>query len=43
MERCFKYTLTVLISTVAVIEFYQVIMRYVFEVPVMGLDEILAD
>ena len=41
MERCFKYTLTVLISTVAVIEFYQVIMRYIFEVPVMGLDEIL--
>jgi TRAP-type C4-dicarboxylate transport system permease small subunit len=41
MERFFKYTLTALISLVALIEFYQVLMRYVFEVPVMGLEEIL--
>ncbi len=41
MERFFKIGLAVLISTVTVMEFYQVIMRYVFEVPVMGLDEIL--
>ncbi|MCP4119538.1 MAG: TRAP transporter small permease [Desulfobacteraceae bacterium] len=41
MERFFKYTLAVLISTVAAIEFYQVVMRYIFELPVMGLDEIL--
>ena len=41
MERFFKYTLTALISIVALMEFYQVIMRYVFEIPVMGLEEIL--
>lgn len=41
MEKFFKYILPLLISTVAAIEFYQVIMRYIFEVPVMGLDEIL--
>ncbi len=41
MERFFRYVLTILISSVALIEFYQVIMRYIFEVPVMGLDEIL--
>lgn len=41
MERFFRISLAVLISSVAVIEFYQVIMRYIFEVPVMGLDEIL--
>lgn len=41
MERFFKYTLTVLISLVAAMEFYQVIMRYILELPVMGLDEIL--
>ena len=41
MERLFKYVLTVLISTVAIMEFYQVIMRYIFEIPVMGLEELL--
>lgn len=41
MERFFKYALAILISTVAAIEFYQVVMRYIFELPVMGLDEIL--
>jgi TRAP-type C4-dicarboxylate transport system permease small subunit len=41
VERFFKYTLTILISTVAAMEFYQVVMRYIFEIPVMGLDELL--
>ncbi|MEE4166839.1 MAG: TRAP transporter small permease subunit [Desulfocapsaceae bacterium] len=41
MERFFKYTLTILISTVAAMEFYQVIMRYIMELPVMGLEELL--
>ena len=41
MERFFRYTLTALISIVAAMEFYQVIMRYVFEIPVMGLEEVL--
>ena len=39
MERFFRYTLTALISIVALMEFYQVLMRYVFEIPVMGLEE----
>lgn len=41
MERFFKYTLTALITMVTVLIFYQVLMRYVFKTPVMGLDEIL--
>lgn len=41
MERFFKYALTILISTVAAMEFYQVVMRYLLEIPVMGLEEIL--
>ncbi len=41
MEKFFKYTLTILITSVAVLEFYQVVMRYILELPVMGLDEIL--
>lgn len=41
MERFFKYSLTVLISTVAAMEFYQVVMRYILEIPVMGLEELL--
>ena len=41
MERFFKYTLTILISTVAAMEFYQVVMRYILELPVMGLEELL--
>lgn len=41
MERFFKYILPLLISIVAAVEFYQVLMRYVFELPVMGLDELL--
>lgn len=41
MERFFKYGLTILISTVAAMEFYQVVMRYIMELPVMGLEELL--
>ena len=41
MEKFFKYTLTALITSIAVLQFYQVIMRYIMELPVMGLDEIL--
>lgn len=41
MEKFYRYTLAILISIVAVMEFYQVIMRYVLELPVMGLDETL--
>ncbi|HAS88986.1 MAG TPA: C4-dicarboxylate ABC transporter permease [Desulfovibrio sp.] len=41
MEKFFKYALAALMSTVAALEFYQVIMRYIFELPVMGLDELL--
>ncbi len=41
MEKFFKYVLPLLISVVAAMEFYQVVMRYVFEIPVMGLDEML--
>jgi TRAP-type C4-dicarboxylate transport system permease small subunit len=41
MERFFKYLLTILISIVAAMEFYQVVMRYIFEIPVMGLEELL--
>ena len=41
MERFFKYSLTLMISILAAGEFFQVVMRYVFEIPVMGLEEIL--
>jgi TRAP-type C4-dicarboxylate transport system permease small subunit len=41
MERFYKYGLTLLISSVAVLEFVQVMLRYVFQKPVMGLEEIL--
>lgn len=41
MERFFKYALPLLITIVAVMQFYQVVMRYVFELPVMGLDEMV--
>ncbi|EAR61360.1 TRAP transporter small permease [Neptuniibacter caesariensis] len=40
METFFRYTLTLLISTVAGFQFVQVITRYVFETPVMGLEEV---
>lgn len=40
MDRLFGYLLTVLICTVAGLQFVQVITRYVLEIPVMGLEEI---
>lgn len=40
MEKLFRYILAVLISTVAGFQFVQVITRYVFETPVMGLEEV---
>lgn len=40
MERLFRYTLAILISTVAGLQFVQVITRYVFETPIMGLEEV---
>ncbi|WP_293267098.1 TRAP transporter small permease subunit [Neptunomonas sp.] len=39
MEQMFRYILTALISTVAACQFIQVITRYVFETPIMGLEE----
>lgn len=41
MDRFFKYALTILISMVALMEFVQVVMRYIFEMPIMGLEEVL--
>ena len=41
MERTFRYLLTLLIGAVALMEFVQVILRYVLEMPLMGLEEIL--
>lgn len=40
MERLFRFVLTALISLVALFQFVQVITRYVFELPVMGLEEV---
>jgi len=39
MNKLFKYLLTGLIMLVAFSQFVQVITRYVFEVPIMGLEE----
>lgn len=39
MERFFRYALTLLIITVTLSQFIQVITRYVLEMPVMGLEE----
>ncbi|RPI09557.1 MAG: TRAP transporter small permease subunit [Zetaproteobacteria bacterium] len=41
MERFFRWSLTVLITTVAVMEFVQVVARYILKIPVMGLEELL--
>lgn len=41
MERFFRYSLTLLISIVAVMMFVQVLARYVFQIPLMGLEEVL--
>ncbi|WP_428776260.1 TRAP transporter small permease [Vibrio sp.] len=39
MEQKFRYLLTGLIASVALMQFIQVVTRYVFEVPIMGLEE----
>lgn len=39
MEQKFRYLLTCLIASVALMQFIQVVTRYVFEVPIMGLEE----
>lgn len=39
METIFRYTLTLLITTVAGFQAVQVVSRYVFETPLMGLEE----
>ena len=41
MDRFFDYTLTVLMTLVALMELVQVVTRYVFKIPVMGLEELL--
>jgi TRAP-type C4-dicarboxylate transport system permease small subunit len=41
MDRFFTYTLTILMCTVALMEFVQVTLRYLFEIPLMGLEESL--
>ena len=41
MERIFRWVLTLLIVVVAGLEFIQVVTRYVFKIPVMGLEEVL--
>jgi TRAP-type C4-dicarboxylate transport system permease small subunit len=41
MERFFRYSLTLLMSIVALMMFVQVLARYVFQVPLMGLEEVL--
>ncbi len=40
MEAFFRYTLTALISAVALFQFAQVITRYVLGIPVMGMEEV---
>lgn len=39
MEVFFRYTLTLLIATVAAFQFVQVITRYVLGIPIMGMEE----
>jgi TRAP-type C4-dicarboxylate transport system permease small subunit len=41
MEPIFRWVLAVLIIIVAGLEFIQVVTRYVFKIPVMGLEEVL--
>ncbi len=41
METSFKYLLTFLMGSIALMQFIQVITRYVLEVPLMGLEEIM--
>ncbi|MEZ9438014.1 TRAP transporter small permease [Vibrio atlanticus] len=39
MEQKFRYLLTALIASVALMQFVQVVTRYIFEIPIMGLEE----
>lgn len=41
MAAFFSYTLTILMTVVAIMEVIQVVTRYVFKIPVMGLEELL--
>ncbi|MPV85183.1 TRAP transporter small permease [Ostreibacterium oceani] len=41
MDNFFRYTLTALMGIVALAQFSQVITRYVLEVPVMGMEELI--
>lgn len=41
MEKQFRYGLTILLSTVALLQFIQVIWRYILQAPLMGLDDIV--
>ena len=41
MAVFFNYTLTVLMTLVALMELVQVVSRYIFKVPIMGLEELL--
>ncbi|MCT4535533.1 TRAP transporter small permease subunit [Halodesulfovibrio sp.] len=41
MEKQFRYGLTILLSTVAILQFVQVIWRYILQAPLMGLDDVL--
>ncbi|WP_290920623.1 TRAP transporter small permease subunit [Halodesulfovibrio sp.] len=41
MEKQFRYGLTILLSSVAILQFIQVIWRYILQAPLMGLDDIL--
>ncbi|SIO10762.1 TRAP transporter small permease [Halodesulfovibrio marinisediminis] len=41
MEKQFRYGLTILLSSVAILQFVQVIWRYILQAPLMGLDDIL--
>jgi TRAP-type C4-dicarboxylate transport system permease small subunit len=41
MERFFRWSLTILITTVAIMMFVQVVTRYILQIPVMGLEELL--
>lgn len=41
MDTFFRYTLTLLIGLVALAQFAQVITRYVLEIPVMGMEELM--
>ncbi len=41
MERFFRYALTFLLSSVALMQFIQVLWRYILKQPLMGIEELL--